>query len=138
MLTGKQHSYKQVRPIYLNLFKIRLPIPGLVSFLHRMSGVLLFLAIPGSIFLLELSLASDGIGFQQVGEFLKHPLMLLTEAILLWSLLHHSFSGIRFLLMDAGWGFDRVRSFQTAWVVLVTGIILTIVIMLAVWLMVWL
>ena len=30
------------RPVYLNLVRIRLPLPGLVSILHRMSGAALF------------------------------------------------------------------------------------------------
>ena len=31
------------RPVYLNLFAIRQPLPAVVSFLHRVSGALLFL-----------------------------------------------------------------------------------------------
>jgi succinate dehydrogenase / fumarate reductase cytochrome b subunit len=31
------------RPVYLNLTQIRLPLPGFVSILHRISGAALFL-----------------------------------------------------------------------------------------------
>ena len=34
------------RPVYLNLFRIHLPLAGWVSILHRVSGALLFLALP--------------------------------------------------------------------------------------------
>ena len=33
----------KARPVYLNLFAIRLPLPGFVSILHRISGALLFI-----------------------------------------------------------------------------------------------
>jgi len=44
------------RPVYLNLLKIRLPVTGMVSFAHRVSGVLLFLFIPYAVYLFDLSL----------------------------------------------------------------------------------
>ncbi|HLF66576.1 MAG TPA: succinate dehydrogenase, cytochrome b556 subunit, partial [Gammaproteobacteria bacterium] len=34
------------RPINLNLFTIRFPLPAIVSILHRVSGVFLFLLLP--------------------------------------------------------------------------------------------
>ena len=33
------------RPVYLNLVAIRLPIAGIASFLHRVSGAVLFLFV---------------------------------------------------------------------------------------------
>ena len=44
------------RPKYLNLLQIRLPLPGLVSILHRVSGAALFLLLPFLLMLFELSL----------------------------------------------------------------------------------
>lgn len=35
-----------VRPTNLDLFQIRLPVPALVSILHRLSGAILFLLLP--------------------------------------------------------------------------------------------
>ena len=34
------------RPKHLDLAKIRLPVPGIVSILHRISGVALFFSLP--------------------------------------------------------------------------------------------
>jgi len=52
----------RTRPIHLDLLRIRLPLPGWVSILHRLSGALLFLAVPLSVGLLAHSL-SEAAGF---------------------------------------------------------------------------
>jgi hypothetical protein len=49
---------KRSRPKNLNLLTIRLPIPALVSIMHRVSGAFLFLLLPGLLWLLAQSLAS--------------------------------------------------------------------------------
>ena len=50
---------RQARPVYLNLFAIRLPLPAIVSILHRISGALLFLVgIPLLLWVVQRSLAS--------------------------------------------------------------------------------
>jgi hypothetical protein len=54
----KQTMIAGQRPKHLNLFKIRLPLPGLVSFLHRISGAGLFLFGWALLYLLQLSLSS--------------------------------------------------------------------------------
>ena len=47
------------RPVYLNLFAIRLPLPAFVSILHRVSGALLFLiGIPFLLWVVQRALAS--------------------------------------------------------------------------------
>ena len=35
-----------LRPKYLNLLQIRMPLPAIVSIMHRASGAVLFLALP--------------------------------------------------------------------------------------------
>jgi succinate dehydrogenase / fumarate reductase cytochrome b subunit len=55
------------RPIYLNLFAIRQPIPAIVSILHRVSGALLFVVgLPLALWGLQVSLASPE-GYARVG-----------------------------------------------------------------------
>lgn len=106
------------RPVYLNLFKIRLPVPGIVSLAHRVSGVLLFLAIPFSIYLLDLSITSSQ-GFNQVLEILQQPVIMLVQLVLVWAVVHHFFAGIRFLLIDFDLGIEKTSSNISAWLVLV-------------------
>lgn len=105
------------RPVYLNLIKIRLPLPGIISFAHRITGVVLFLSLPFAVYLLDLSIESEQ-SFAKVQQILKQPVMLYLQILLLWSLAHHFFAGIRFLLIDAEIGVEKSQSRITSWLVL--------------------
>lgn len=107
---------KDKRPVYLNLFKIRLPISGIVSLAHRASGILLFMAIPFAVYLLDISVISS-VGFSEVMAILQQPLVLLLEVLLVWALAHHFFAGIRFLLIDADIGVEMPQAKYGAWLV---------------------
>lgn len=115
------------RPVYLNLLKIRLPLPGIVSFAHRITGVLLFFSLPFAVFLLDLSIESEAT-FARVQQILNQPLMLIIQIIILWSLAHHFFAGIRFLLIDAEIGVEKSQSRTGAWLVLLAEVITLLVI----------
>ena len=106
------------RPVYLNLIKIRLPLPGLISFAHRITGVLLFLFIPFAVYLFDLSIQSQQ-SFEQARQLLHQPLMQIVLILILWSIAHHFFAGIRFLLIDAEIGVEKSQSRIGAWLVLV-------------------
>ena len=53
------------RPKYLNLVKIRLPLPGVLSILHRISGIVLIGALPFALAALQYSVSSAA-GYAQV------------------------------------------------------------------------
>lgn len=112
---------KDKRPVYLNLFKIRLPIAGMVSLAHRASGILLFIAIPFSVYLLDHSVISAD-GFAEVMAILLHPLVVLAEVLLVWALAHHFFAGIRFLLIDADIGVEKTQAKYGAWLVVFVAV----------------
>lgn len=95
-----------VRPVYLNLFRIHLPVTGWVSILHRASGAGLFLMFPVGVWALARSL-SDEAGFQQVAEALAHPLVKCGLLILFWAFVHHLLAGLRHLALDMHWGVQR-------------------------------
>ncbi|MEJ2059641.1 MAG: succinate dehydrogenase, cytochrome b556 subunit [Gammaproteobacteria bacterium] len=118
------------RPVFLNLFKIRLPITGITSFLHRVSGVLLFLAIPFSIYALDLSLSGPA-GYGKAVELFNKPWIALFTILVLWSLVHHLLAGIRFLFIDIDLGVDRLTARRTAWTVVVSAV--AIALLLAAW-----
>lgn len=109
------------RPKYLNLIQIQLPIPGIVSIAHRISGVLMFLAIPFTAYLLQLSI-QDGQGFQQVSLLLDNIFVKLVLILLIWSLLHHLFAGIRYLLIDIDIGVEKTLARAGALAVLIAGV----------------
>src|SRR5689334_12965516 len=81
----------------------RLPAAGLVSILHRISGVLMFLLLPFIIWMFDTSVSSE-ISFAKFrfafnnglwGIFLK-----LVALALIWAYLHHFIAGLRHLWMD--------------------------------------
>lgn len=109
------------RPIYLNLFKIKLPLPGVVSFLHRVSGALLFIAIPFLLAVLQQSLASAE-SFEQARECLASlPIKLLAVGAA-WAFFHHFFAGLRFLALDLDIGGDLPVARRTSGLVLAGGV----------------
>lgn len=93
------------RPVYLNLLRIHLPLPGWVSILHRVSGVLLFAALPFGVWGLSASLSGEA-GFRTMAEMAAHPLAKLLLLLLVWAFAHHVFAGLRHLALDMHLGVD--------------------------------
>lgn len=91
------------RPVNLDLRTIKLPVTAYTSILHRISGVILFVAIAILLFGLDKSLTSED-GFVQVKECLASPLAKFVIWGLLSALLYHLVAGVRHLIMDMGIG----------------------------------
>jgi succinate dehydrogenase / fumarate reductase cytochrome b subunit len=121
-------TIRKPRPKYLSLsallFEIRLPLPGWVSILHRVSGLLLFLAVLWLLFLLDRSLSSEA-GFESVRRYAGLPLVKLSLLLLVWAYCHHFCAGIRFLFLDLDKGVDLATARLTSVIVLVASIALT-------------
>lgn len=115
------------RPIYLNLFKIRLPLPGVVSIMHRASGALLFLLLPLLLYVLQQSLASEQ-GYEEVQAWLRLPLVKLFMIGVIWGFLHHFCMGLRHLALDFDIGADLPQARFSAKLVLVASIGATLLI----------
>ncbi|MFZ3175010.1 MAG: succinate dehydrogenase, cytochrome b556 subunit [Thiobacillus sp.] len=112
-----------VRPVYLNLLRIHLPLPGWVSILHRVSGVLLFAALPLGVWALSVSLADEA-GFQRIADRVTHPLAKSVLLLLIWAFVHHLLAGLRHLALDVHWGVELRHARQTgSAVLLATGLI---------------
>ncbi|MCH2219913.1 MAG: succinate dehydrogenase, cytochrome b556 subunit [Dechloromonas sp.] len=114
------------RPKNLDLTTIRLPLPGKVSILHRISGVGLFLCFPVMLWLFGASLGSPEsfAAFKAVAGMLPVKVVL---AGLLWAFVHHFCAGIRFLLLDLHVGIDKEAARQSAAVVFAVSIPLTLI-----------
>ena len=119
------------RPIFLDIISIRLPIPGIVSILHRISGVLLFISLPLLLWLLAGTLDNAAV-FESYRAFVAHPLVRIGLLGLLWAYLHHFFAGIRFLFLDAHKGLALNTARTTAKTVMALALICTAI--LGVWL----
>ena len=113
------------RPVFLNLLKIKLPLMGLVSIAHRITGVLLFLSIPVVLYLLGLSLSGEA-GFVQSAAIVQSLIFKLFAVLVIWALMHHLFAGIRYLLLDLDIGIDLPQARTSAIVVFISGLLLAI------------
>ncbi|MBU0499341.1 MAG: succinate dehydrogenase, cytochrome b556 subunit [Gammaproteobacteria bacterium] len=111
------------RPVFLNPLLIALPIAGVLSIAHRMTGILLVLSLPALIWLLGYSL-SGAEGFNGSRDLLHGPIGSGGLFLLLWALLHHLLAGIRYLLIDAGIGIERPVYRISALLVLISAPIL--------------
>ena len=120
------------RPKYLNLFEIKLPLPGWVSILHRVSGAGLFLMLPALIWLLGQSLGSPE-RFTTFKAVVGNPLVKLILLGLMWAYLHHFCMGVRILLLDMHIGIEKAQARASAIAVLVVSLTLTAILGVKLW-----
>ncbi len=116
------------RPKFLALHQIRLPLPGFVSILHRISGALLFLALPLLLWMLQQSLQPSG--YMTILQFPASKLLLL---VLLWAFLHHFCAGIRFLALDMHLGVRLGQARASSKWVLAVSLALTVLAGVRLW-----
>jgi succinate dehydrogenase / fumarate reductase cytochrome b subunit len=90
-----------IKPVYINLFRIQLPLSALLSISHRVSGILIFfLVLPVSAYILNLLLASQD-SFSSFVDVFNSSIFLRT--FVLFNILifeYHVIAGIRHMLMD--------------------------------------
>jgi len=125
------------RPVYRNIhvtqiLKYRLPPAGIVSILHRVSGVMMFLLMPFIVWMFDKSVTSEvsyaqfssvfaaGVGFVP-GIFFK-----LVVLALIWAYLHHIIAGLRHLWMDATHAVTRQFGHNSAVFTLAASVLLTL------------
>jgi succinate dehydrogenase / fumarate reductase cytochrome b subunit len=113
------------RPKHLALHQIRLPLPGIVSILHRVSGLLLFFAVPWLLLMFQYSLRSIET-YTQLMEVLANPLIKGLLAGLIWACLHHFFAGLRLLAIDLDYGVKLAQARASSKMVLAASLILTV------------
>jgi succinate dehydrogenase / fumarate reductase cytochrome b subunit len=120
---------RKARPKYLSLrallFEIRLPLPGWVSILHRISGTLLVFPFAAwLLYMLDASLRSE-YGFARVQGYLQLPLVKLGVLVFIWAYCHHFCAGIRFLLLDLNKGITLAQTRRSSLIVLVVSLAAT-------------
>jgi succinate dehydrogenase, cytochrome b556 subunit len=120
------------RPVFLEIPNIRLPIPGIVSILHRISGVGLFIMLPVLLYLLSGTLSRES-AFETYRAIVSNPLVKLILIGVLWAYLHHFFAGIRFLFLDAHKGLELNTARNTAKSVFTAALVLTVVLGALLW-----
>ena len=117
----------------IEALQYRLPLAGVVSILHRVSGMLMFFLLPFIVWMFDASVSSEisydgftsafvaGIGFVP-GFVIK-----LVALALIWAYLHHAVAGIRHLWMDATHSVTKEFGRRSAVVTLAASVLLTVV-----------
>ncbi len=112
--------------------KYRLPLAGVVSILHRVSGLLMFGLLPLIVWFFDTSLSSE-ISFERfVGAFVTGIgwvpgwLIRLVALALIWSYLHHFIAGVRHLWMDMTHSVTKEQGRSSAVVTLAASVVLTV------------
>ena len=122
------------RPKFLNLFILgsRMSITAKISILHRLSGVLLFLSMPFLLNVLYRSLTSPDF-YTVLYGYISHPIVKLIYLVLIWALMYHSCSGVRFLFLDIHKGVEIKTAKTTAYIVIGLSLVLTVILGVLVW-----
>lgn len=120
-------AIKKKRPKNLDIMTIRLPLPGILSILHRISGAVIFLLLPVLLWLFQSSLASPET-FATVKSVVGNPLVKIVLLGLIWLYMHHFCAGIRYLLLDLHKGVDLASARLSSKIVFVVSIALTLII----------
>lgn len=122
---------KKQRPEFRNihvteLSNYRMPLASVVSILHRISGFLIFLALPLILYLFQMSLLSEDT-FKYFAGIAAHPLVKLVILALCWAYFQHFCAGVRHLFMDLHLGLDKDSARTSAVTVLGVSLFLTFV-----------
>ena len=124
---------KKQRPVNLDLQTIHFPIPAIASILHRVSGVITFIAVAILLWLLGLSLSSPE-RFAQAADIMSG----FFAKFILWGILtalaYHICGGIRHMLMDFGFVDETLAAgISSAKISMVLTVILAVLAGVLVW-----
>jgi succinate dehydrogenase / fumarate reductase cytochrome b subunit len=112
--------------------KYRLPLAGVVSILHRVSGLLMFALLPLIVWFFDTSLSSE-VSFERfTGAFVSGIgfvpgwLIKIVSLALIWSYLHHFIAGVRHLWMDMTHSVTKEQGRSSAVITLASSVVLTV------------
>lgn len=136
-MTDTTKQTTKLRPVFRNIHvteivSYRLPPAGIVSILHRISGLLMFLLLPFVIWMLDTSLSTE-ISFDVFKNAfvaglgpIPGVLVKLVVLALIWGYLHHFIAGVRHLWMDATHSVSKEQGHSSAVLTLALSVLLTL------------
>ncbi len=122
--TGNQKKRVYRNIAFSQILSYRLPPAGIVSILHRISGVLLFLSLPLTLYWFGQSLYSEA-SFAMLKAWTSCTVVKLVILGLAWAFLYHFCAGIRHVCMDLHIGVNRQAGNRSAIGVLSLSILLS-------------
>ena len=114
------------RPVDLNLWAMRFPITAIISIVHRITGIVLFLGFPVLIWIWSLSL-SDVASFNSVILLIENPLMSCALWIYLSCFGYHILAGCKHLVMDLGFAEELRTARLLSWMTLLAAGLLALI-----------
>lgn len=117
---------KDKRPVNLKITSIHFPITAIISILHRLSGLALFVLLPITVAVFANMMRSQQ-NFDSWVILFKQPVWTGLLWLLLLPLLYHFIAGIRHLLMDVGCGESLCGGRFSAKLVLVVAVLAAII-----------
>ena len=135
-MTEAPETVRKIRPggnmQLVHALGYRLPLAGVVSILHRISGLVMFALLPFVIWMFDASLTSE-ITYSQFASVFRSGTGLLPgwfykliALALIWAYLHHLIAGLRHLWMDATHATGLQFGRTSAMVTLVATAVLTL------------
>lgn len=120
------------RPIFLNLLQIRFPITAIVSILHRISGVVLFIAMPLLLLWMYCMIGSDHT-FAMAQRLATIPWVVGCYYLVVLALSYHAIAGVRHLLHDVIGCHSLVGARRSAWATLVIAVVWAVMLGYRIW-----
>jgi succinate dehydrogenase / fumarate reductase cytochrome b subunit len=120
----KRREFRNIHVTELSNY--RMPLASVVSILHRISGFLMFLALPLVLYMFQMSILSEDT-FKFFAGIASHPLSKLVILGLAWSYFQHFCAGVRHLFMDLHMGLDKDSARQSSVAVLAASLFLTFI-----------
>ncbi|EDO66975.1 succinate dehydrogenase [Francisella tularensis subsp. holarctica FSC022] len=120
---GGISSMKKITNIDLMSIKsYNFPITAISSIMHRISGVVLIIAIPLCVVAMNYALAGPD-GYQQTVTVLTKSWFSVFFWLFLSSITYHVYAGIRHMIMDMGFGESMKVAKITSLLVIVLGVL---------------
>ncbi len=123
---------KDNRPVNLDLTTIRFPLIAITSIVHRISGVIIFLALPFFLWALADSLASAS-RFAAVKATLATGFTSVLVYGVLCAVAYHVIAGVKHLLGDLGFGEELSCARIAAKLVLVLSAVVFVLLGIFLW-----
>ena len=129
-LAKKRPEFRNINAL-TDLPTYRLPVAGIVSILHRISGLIMFLLLPLIVWMFDTSVSSE-ISFAKFSAafnvglgFVPAVLVKVVVLGLIWAYLHHLIAGVRHVYMDVCHAVTKEFGKSSAVVTLVLSLGLT-------------
>ncbi|MBJ7554308.1 succinate dehydrogenase, cytochrome b556 subunit [Marinomonas spartinae] len=121
------------RPVNLDISTISMPVTAIVSIIHRVTGIILFIGLIFLLYAFDVSLESQQ-GFDQVVNMLQTNFL---AKFVIWgvvsALMYHFVAGIKHLFMDLG-HFEELESGRNA---AVANIVIAVVLIVLAGVWIW-